>query len=48
MSSRQNKENYGRKTNLANSLGVGYASYFKAAFCARDVAVCDLEVVLTI
>ena len=32
MSSRQNKENHGRKTNLANSLGAGYASYFKAVF----------------
>ena len=33
MSSRQNKEKHGRKTNLANSLGAGYASYFKAVFC---------------
>ena len=33
---------------LANSLGAGYASYFKAVFCARVVAVCDFEVVLAI
>ena len=33
MSSRQNKEKHGRKTNLANSWGAGYASYFKAVFC---------------
>ena len=33
MSSRQNKEKHGRKTNLANSLGAGYVSYFKAVFC---------------
>ena len=33
MSSRQNKEKHGHKTNLANSLGAGYASYFKAVFC---------------
>lgn len=33
MSSRQNKEKHGRKTNLANSLGAGYASCFKAVFC---------------
>ena len=46
MSSRQNEENDGCKTNLANSLGAGYASYFKAVFwCERVVAVCDLEVV---
>ena len=32
MSSRQNKEKHGRKTNLANSLGTGYASYFKSVF----------------
>ena len=34
MSSRQNKEKHGRKKkkNLANSLGAGYASYFKAVF----------------
>ena len=32
MSSRQNKEKHGRKTNLANSLGAGYASYFKEVF----------------
>ena len=32
MGSRQNKENHGCKTNLANSLGAGYASYFKAVF----------------
>ena len=40
MSSRQNKENHGCKTNLANSLGAGYARV------ERVVAVCDLEVVL--
>ena len=33
MTSRQNKEKHGRKTNLANSLGAGYARYFKAVFC---------------
>ena len=32
MNSHQNKEKHGRKTNLANSLGAGYASYFKAVF----------------
>ena len=34
MSSRQNKEKHGRKKEkkLANSLGAGYASYFKAVF----------------
>ena len=32
MSSSQNKEKHGRKTNLANSLRAGYASYFKAVF----------------
>ena len=32
MSSRQNKENHGRKKTLANSSGAGYASYFKAVF----------------
>ena len=32
MSSRQNKEKHGHKTNLANSLGAGYASYFKVVF----------------
>ena len=39
MSSRQNEENYGCKTNLANSLGAGYASYFKAVFfvCVREL-----------
>ena len=48
MSSRQNKENHVCKTNPANSIGAGYASYFKAVFfCVRVVAVCDLEVVLT-
>ena len=50
MSSRQYEENHGCKTNLVNSLGAGYASYFKAVFflCERVVAVCDLEVVLAI
>ena len=33
MSSLQNKEKHGRKNNLANSLGAGYASYFKAVLC---------------
>ena len=42
---RHNKENHGRKTSLANSLGAGYVSYFKAVFCVRVVAVRDLEVV---
>ena len=37
MSSRQNEENHGCKTNLANSLGAGYASYFKAVFCVREL-----------
>ena len=45
MSSRQNKENHGRKTNLANSLVAGYVSYFKTVFCVRVLAVCELEVV---
>ena len=48
MTSHQKKENHSCKTNLANSLGAGYASYFKAVFCVRVVAVCDLEVVLAI
>ena len=29
---RQNKEKHGHKTKLENSLGAGYASYFKAVF----------------
>ena len=32
MSSHQNEENNGRKANLANSLGAGYASYLKQFF----------------
>ena len=35
--STKNEENHGCKKNLANSLGAGYASYFKAVFCVREL-----------
>ena len=35
--STKNEENRGCKTNLAKSLGAGYASYFKAVFCVREL-----------
>ena len=35
--STKNEENHGCKKNLANSLRAGYASYFKAVFCVREL-----------
>ena len=38
----------GFKTNLVNLLGASYVSHFKAVFCVRIVAVCEIEVVLAL